>query len=355
MARRQQYIFAEESHRGRGALIALLVVLALAFVGLFTWNFAMNHTVTFTRDYVTISNLPTGLENFTILHLSDLNGNQVGDRQSAIKKAIGTRSVSCVVLSGNMVGQKGDVQPVLDLLAVLPKEAPVLLIPGDSDPALYDHRPHSSLSAYADWALRLQDAGVTILDEPVGFQREKGTIWFVPADLYAQDGSGAIAAYQNQLDGLNALVEELTPEQAAQKRYAEFQVERLTRIQETIKTIKTTDIQVAVSHLPFTREYVALHRANFPAKHTFSMHHVSLILAGGYCGGQWRLPKGGAIYVPELGWFPEDHLVTGMSYLDGIWQYISPGLSASDEYPFMPFRLFNSPGVALHVLTTSVQ
>ncbi len=355
MARRQSYIFAEESHRGRGFLIALLVVLLLIGVGLFTWNFALNHSVSYERQYVTITNLPTSLENWTILHLSDLNGNYVGDRQSGIRKAIGTKAVSCVVLSGNMVGESGDVQPVLDLLAVLPRNTPVLLIPGDSDPLLYDPTPHSTLSAYSDWAERLRNAGVTILDEPIAFQREKATIWFVPEELYTLNIPNTIRVYQNQIDTLNALVGDLTPEQAAQKRNAEFQLERMQRIETSVNAMKASDIQIAVTHMPLSREYVASARARVSEKTVFSLHHVSLVLAGGYCGGQWRLPTGGAIYVPELGFFPEDRLIRGMSYLDGLWQYISPGLSASDEYPFMPFRLFNSPGVALHVLTTSVQ
>ena len=246
MARRQQYIFVEESHRGRGFLIALLVVLVILLTGLFTWNFALNHTVLFDRQYVTINNLSTDLENWTILHLSDLNGKYVGDQQSAIKKAIGTRSVSSIVLSGNMVGEDGNVKPLLDLLAILPAETPILLIPGDSDPPLYDPAPHGTVSAYADWATALIDAGVTILDEPVSFTRGKSTIWFVPESLYSLDIDSTIAAYQNQLDGLNALVGNLSADQAAQKRNAEFQIARMQRIRETIAAIKTKDIQIAV-------------------------------------------------------------------------------------------------------------
>lgn len=354
MARRQQYIFAEETHHGRGFLIGLLVVLLLLGAGLFIWNFAMNHTVVFTRQTVTITNLPAKLENWSILHLSDLNGDTIGQKQSAVKNAIGTRSVSCIVLSGNMVGESGDVQPVLDLISVLPKETPILLIPGDSDPPLYDTTPHSSLSAYADWAVRLQNAGVTILDQPVSFQRDKATIWFIPVSLYDLDVDSTEAAYQNQLDGLNALVGDLTEEQAAQKRSAEFHVARMQRIREALATIDSDDIQIAVSHMPLTREAVNYGRTVTGANSVFSLRNVSLVLSGGYCAGQWRIPGVGALYVPELGFFPKEELLSGLSYLNGVWQYINPGLGASPDYPFMPFRLFNSPGAAMLVLTTSV-
>lgn len=354
MARRQRYIFADEPRRGHGFLIGLLVVLLILIAGLFTWNFALNHTVNYTKQYVTITNLPSSLENWTIFHMSDLNGASIGENQSAIKKAIGTKSVSCVVLSGNMVGETGDVQPVLDLIAVLPSETPILLLPGDSDPALYATTAHSSLSPYADWAQRLIDAGVTILDEPVSFKRDRSTIWFIPEYLYTLDLDNRQKGYQDQLDALNAAVEALTPDQAAQKRNAEYQLERIQRIRDAIASMTTRDIQIAVSSMPLTKEYVTTAKARVEARQTLSFHHVSLVLSGGYCAGQWRIPGMGAIWAPGLGFFPEDSLVTGLGYLNGVWQYISPGLGVSDLYPALPFRMFNSPDVTLLVLSSSM-
>lgn len=355
MARRQQYIFSEQPRRGRGLLIGLLVFLLLAAALLFTANLAMTHTVAYTREYVTISNLPTGLDNFTILHLSDLNGAQLGEKQSAVKKAIGSRTgYGAVVLSGNMVGKSGDVQPLLDLLAQLPLGTPVLLLPGDGDPALYATTAHASLSAYADWAQQLIDAGVILLDEPHAITAGKATIWFTPESLYTMDTVSTEKAWQNQIDILSAQIEPLTADQSALKRTAEFQVQRMQRIRETIASMQEKDIQVAVSHMPLTKESVAESRAWATSK-VFTMSRVSLILSGGYCAGQWRIPGVGAVYVPELGYFPEDGAIVGMGYLSGVWQHISPGLGAGADYPwFMPMRLFNSPGATMLVLTASV-
>lgn len=355
MARRQQYIFTEEKHRGRGFLIGLLVVMLLLLAGLFTANLAMSHTVSYTREYITISNLPADLDNFTILHLSDLNGAELGNRQSAVKKAIGSRSsYGAVVLSGNMVGESGNVQPLLDLISQLPLGTPVLLLPGDADPPLYMNTAHASLSPYADWALRLMDAGVTILDRPVSITSGKATIWFSPENLYTTDTTSTQKAWQNQIDLLTAQIEPLTPDQEALKRNAEYQVQRMQEIRGIIESIKDSHIQVAVSHMPLTQESVAESRAWATSK-VFSMSKVSLALSGGYCAGQWRVPGLGAVYVPELGSFPEDSLVTGISYLGGVWQHISPGLGAGTEYPwFMPFRLFNPPGATMLVLTGKV-
>lgn len=349
MARRQQYIFTEETHRGRGFLIGLLIVLLLAGTFLTVVNFAMNNSVDFTSEYVTLTKMPANLD-FYILHLSDLNGADVGSSQSAVKQAIGSSTVSCVVMSGNMVGESGDPQPVLDLVEVLPKGVPVLLLPGDSDPALYNSSAGST-SALADWALTLQQAGVVILNEPYPVVREKTTIWFVPENLYGLDVDANQALYQNRLDGLNAMAGALTPEDEAMKLLCEYQIARMDRIRESVSQIRQSDVQIAVTHMPLTRDYVASARKVQREKDVFSMHHVSLVLSGYYCGGQWRLPGLGAVHVPDMGFFPEDQQITGMSYLDGIYQHISPGLGASSDYPFMPFRLFNSPGATRLVLT----
>ena len=355
MARRQQYIFSDEPRHGKGALIGFLIVLMILLAALFTANLAMTHTVSYTREYVTISNLPTDLDNFTILHLSDLNGAELGDKQSAVKKAIGSRSgYGAVVLSGNMVGESGNVQPVLDLLAQLPYGTPVLLLPGDGDPALYATTAHASLSPYADWDQQLLDAGVILLDEPHAIKAGKATIWFSPETIYTMDTVSTEKAWQNQIDALKAQVEPLTLDQSAMLRTAEYQVARMQRIRETIASIKEKDIQVVVSHMPLTKESVADSRAWATSK-IFTMSRVSLALSGGYCAGQWRIPGLGAVYVPELGFFPDDELITGMGYLSGMWQHISPGLGAGVDYPwFMPMRLFNSPGATMLVLTATV-
>ena len=355
MARRQQYIFVDEPRRGKGALIGILIVLALVLAGLFTANLAMVNTVSYTREYVTIPTLPTDLDNFTILHLSDLNGAELGDRQSAVKKAIGARSgYGAVVLSGNMVGESGNVQPVLDLIYQLPQGTPVLLLPGDGDPALYATQAHTSISPYQDWAQTLLDAGAIILDEPYAVTSGKATVWFTPETLYTMDTVSAEKAWQSQIDMLRAQVEPLTLDQTALQRTAEYQVARMQRIREKIASIKESDVQVAVSHMPLTKESVAASRAWASSK-VFTMSKVSLALSGGYCAGQWRIPGVGAIWAPGLGFFPEDEKVTGLGYLSGLWQHISPGLGSSPDYPFfMPMRLFNSPGATMLVLTATV-
>lgn len=354
MARKQRYIFAEEKpHPFRAFLLGALVVALLAGLGLFIYNFGLSHQVVIERQSVTIPNLSGDLENWSILHMSDLHGKYLGQGHAGISRAINGRNYSCAVFTGDMLGKGGDVQPLLDLVALLPEGMPKLFIPGDSDPPLIATAAHASLSPYADWAVRLQEAGVTILDEPVSFTRNRSTIWFIPEEFYTLDIDSTEAAYQARLDLLNASMTPLDADDAALARAAEYNIERMRRLRETKKAISANDIQIAVTHKPLTAQYISEMVAASAPDEFFSLRRVSLVLAGHYVGGQWRLPRLGAFWVPELGFFPEDSLIVGLDYFSGIPQYISPGLAASDFYPF-PGRLFNVPVITTIYLTANI-
>ena len=204
----------------------------------------------------------------------------------------------------------------------------------------------------ADWAEKLIKDGVTILDEPYLMTRgrnDRSRIWFIPEELYSMDLKGLETTYAGVLSRLPE--GSLTADQAAQKRVAEYQIARARRIQETVRTIGADDIQVAVAHYPLTESLTETLIGWKETTETFSLRRVSLIMAGHYCAGQWRIPGAGALYVPELGWFPDDELIVGRHYIGRIPQYISPGLGASGSYPYMPFRLFNNPSVSSLELT----
>ena len=158
----------------------------------------------------------------------------------------------------------------LALLEQLPAGSKVLFLPGSGDPSPYATTAHASLSPYADWAQALIDAGVTLLDVPVSFTREKSTIWFVPEDLYTLNIPSARKAYQKQLDGLNALPT-LTADQAALQRLAVYQLDRLDRIEAAMAEMTNKDMQVCVSGMPLTQEYITTAKQNADPKAVCAM------------------------------------------------------------------------------------
>jgi len=351
---RNEYIFASEltkrhrSHRFRNTVLILIPVLIALF---WVLNITVSHRVRLDEIRLTVLNLPDDLEGFSILHLSDLHGARYGEGQKGIKNTLGSTRYSCVVMTGDMLGENGDVEPLLELIALMPHDTPKYLIPGDTDGPAVEMGAHSSLSVYTEWAQELQAAGVQILDLPVLVTREKGRIWFVPEELYALDLEGMGNVFRKQLAELNDRATTLTADDAARIRALEYELERIGTLTEMKKEFLSTDIQVVLTHTPLAADYVADLISWSGKEDLFSLRYASLILAGHYNGGQWRIPFIGAVYVPELGWFPEDHQVQGLDYLEGIPQYISPGLGSDPHYEHQPGRVFNSPVITKITLT----
>jgi len=351
---RNQYIFASEltkrnrSHRFRNAILILLPVL---IASLWVLNITVSRRVRLEELRLTVLNLPNDLEEFSILHISDLHGARYGEGQKAIETALGNTRYSCVVMTGDMLGEDGDTAPLLELITLMPHDTPKYLIPGDTDGSAIETTAHSSLSVYTAWAEELQAAGVQILDLPALITREKGRIWFVPEELYALDLEGMRSVFQRQLADLNGRQTTLTADDAARMRALEYETQRIDVLQELKKEFQPTDIQVVLTHTPLSGEYVSDLVSWAGKEDLFSMRYASLILAGHYNGGQWRIPFVGAVYVPELGWFPKDELIQGLSYVDGVPQYISPGLGSDPHYEHQPGRIFNSPVITRIVLT----
>lgn len=351
--RKNVYIFAprRKTHPFRTFMLWLLALMLLACAAVLILNLASNSQVEYLIQRVTVESLPGDLESFSILHLSDLHAASLGPDGSALKKVITQKNVSCIVLTGDMVGESGNVEPLLQLLDMTPKDVSVYLVAGDSDPPPLNPAAHGSISPYADWLQAAVEHGAIYLDEPESQVRGDSTLWLVPEYLYSLDLDSAQAAYTAQRDALRGDELILTDDQAAQLRVAEYQLEKIASIREKLALITEEDIQVAVSHLPLDEEYVSTMLQWTTKADVFSFHRVSLILAGHYCGGQWRLPQLGALYCPAFGWFPEDSQIVGLDYLSGIPQYISPGLGASPYYTFQPGRLFNSPAITYVQLT----
>lgn len=359
MARRHsKYVFVEDRNRHpvRNFFLMILAMLVMAASAFAVFNMAGTSQAVLERQRITVPNLPSDLESWSILHLSDLHGATLGANQSGIRRVITGVNVSCVVMTGDMIGKNNDVEPLLQVVSMLPQDKPKLLILGDEDPDYLDSRAHGSLSPKADWAVKLEEAGVTILDEPILYTRGtngKARIWFIPEYLYDLNVDNLEQVYQGQIDRLTAKTS-LTPDEAAQKRVAEYQVARAQRIRESIREIRSSDIQVVVSHAPVTKQMMNESIQKSGKSEVFHLRQASFILAGHYCGGQWRLPGMGAIYCPDFGWWPEDSQLMGLQYLGGVPQYISAGLGASGLYPYMPFRMLNHPQITYIELTSRV-
>ena len=361
MARKKnEYIFAPEKQRkrGPGCLILLLSVLLAIVVLSYLANMTVNRKVDLKTTRVPVMALDRAFEGFTILHISDLHAAPVGAEADVWRTLLFGKNFSAVVLTGDMVGKTGDYQPLVLLIQTLRQintTAPIYFVAGDEDPPPVVSAYRGTPEPLADWVLAAKDAGAIYLDAPVSQQVGRRTVWFTPEDLYNVQLTGRLQSLTMQKEEMEARGLQYEAEGGASYRAHMNRIEAMQRSVEAVSLISADDLQIAVTHAPRPVSYVrdALEWAD--PKAVFSFRNVSLVMAGHYVGGQWRLPFGfGALYIPEIGWLPDDEGILGMQRINSINQYISGGIGASGYYP-MPNRFFNGPEVSLLAFTARIE
>jgi predicted MPP superfamily phosphohydrolase len=259
-------------------------------------------------------------------------------------------------MTGDMVGQSGDYTPLVSLIKTLRQikaDVPVYFIAGDDDPDPVQYDAHGNPQVLAEWVLAAQEAGGTYLDRPVSQAVGKLTVWFVPEYLYSVDIDGMLSSLTRQKEEMEAAGQQYDAEGGASYRALCYRLEAITASAEAVDIMNRDDLQIGVTHVPLETDYVREMVEWADETAAFSFRRLSLVLAGHYCGGQWRLGSLGPVYVPEKGWFVGDTGIVGMERINSITQYVSPGLAPSDFYP-MPGRLFNMPAVTLLAYTAEI-
>lgn len=349
-------LFAPEKRR-HPALGFFLLLIVVVLIVLLAFNHVNNSRVTLIQERVTVPALPSSLENFRILHISDLHGLFFGAQQERLAAAISSIQYQVVCVTGDVTGRDGSVDAFLALIDLFQqKNIPLYFIPGDEDPAPLVATPHEGESAKAPYIQAAEAHGAIYLDAPVKITVGSGTLWLCPEWVYSLDvaaSTEALTARQEEL-----LAEENTPERAAALLAVEYQLDQMARVRAARRETVEGDIHIALTHHPLQLAALENLQEWTASDNDSYVRTVSLVLAGHYVGGQWRLPGMGAVRVPlsaglgNNGWFPDDEKVSGLSSFLGIPQYISPGLGVSSAIGLPGFRLFNTPAVTQLTLTT---
>lgn len=325
-----------------------------------------NASVTVERQTISVAGLPKDLEGYTILHISDLHGRSFGTKQASLLRSINELSYNMIAFTGDMIGRSGNAQPFYDLLEGIAANRPMFFISGDSDPAPLLYEPRSITGTLrqlvlGDWVIGAEERGATYLDATTGIKVGQTTLWLSPADdlniniqdtlntleeQAAQEREGAVAAFEDDLRALPL---------------TDYRRRRIERVSEAVHEMQPEDLHIALSHYPPSKDFIDTMQA---LDETAEMQYqylpsIDLVLAGHYCGGGWKVPGYGALYVPNTmldrhGWFPSQEDVQGFKRLGVTQLYTSPGLSVTDKIVLPNFRLFNAPTITLITLTAAV-
>jgi len=324
-------------------IFALLLVLLVV-------NFAVNQFVHVRFLSVPVKGLPAEFEGYTLLHISDLKGASFGAQQQMISFALDKQHYDAALLTGDMLSEKGNPQPLyalLDALKALNSQAPIYFIAGDDDPTPTSSEYFTGGSPFAPWVLGAQQRGAQLLSSPQPIVREESTLWLTSAGNMSID----IDTMQGQFE-----LQYLRALHGRDENEIELATHNLKWLEETRSArakIAPSDVIVALTHVPPTRQEIDA----FGAPGLWG--EIDLMLCGHYLGGLLRLPALGPLFIPasnlpRYGVFPGKDTYCGMHRFSSTSLYVSPGLgSATDDYPALFFRLFNPPTITLLTLTTS--
>ena len=355
MRYKEDPLFAEERKRHPALALLLLLVLTLLCIAL-VLNHINNCRVDLLKETVTVPTLPSSLEGFRILHISDLHGLWFGQTQDRLRDTLASARYDIVCVTGDVTGPDGSFDAFLSLIDLFDTEkTPVYFIPGDEDPPALTGAADSDgpKSAFVRAA---EEHGAVFLDAPLKIVEGKISLWLSPEWTYTLDINGLDEQYADYLSGCRS--QPPSPERDAAMAYWEYQIGQVNRIRAARREMLEGDVHVALTHHPLQLSALQTLQEWTSTDNDSYVRTVSLVLSGHYVGGQWRLPGVGAVRVPESaetgngGWFPDDSRVVGLSSFLGVPQYISPGLGTSSAIALPPLRLFNTPSVTILTLTS---
>ena len=322
-----------------------------------------NGNVTALTEQVTVVGLPSDLENYGILVLSDLNGKRFGDQQSVLVRAVESQSYNMILCVGDMVGSDGDPEPFYEFLEGINHPERVYFVAGDADPGPYvdvarDIQGTLAQIVLEDWILGAIERGANYVDAPVRVSVGDSNIWLTPSNFLNVEAISYREEWKDQMqqeeDGtISGLMSDYNSLPFTSYRYALAQ-----KFYEAANSISSSDLLICLSHIVPNDQFIesaALHDSD----DGLYLSEPELIVSGHYCGGVWKIPGLGAFYapnrmLPRYGWFPAKEDVNGLSKIGESQVYLTGGLSTNSDLPLLFFRSFNDPEITLLTLTAKL-
>ena len=347
-----------------GREIRFWPLIILAAVAILAGGVMLNNSnLTVTEQSVTVVGLPDSLEGYRIVVLSDMNGKRFGDEQSLLLRTLNGLKYDAIFCVGDMVGKSGNAEPFWEFLDGLRSPEKVYFICGDSDPGPYIKGARGTEGILSqlileDWILGAIERGANYVDAPTSITVKDATLWISPATMLNLETISTLETWQDQTDQEVDGVRSGINDDYTTLPLTTYRMKLAQKLYEVQRAMSPTDIHISLAHEPPADSFIYTSEDHDSANERF-LTSPELIVAGHFCGGVWRIPGLGAIYVPDStmarsGWFPEQEDVAGLSTVGETQLYITRGLSTSGSVPLMPFRLFNEPEVSVLTLTSTL-
>lgn len=283
-----------KTKKKKGRVILFIVIFVIAFSVWLWWG---NTSIQTTHVNIRSEKIPTELDGFTIVQVSDLHNAEFGNQQDRLLKAVKSASPDIIAVTGDLIDSNHtDVTKAMEFINGAVKIALVYYVTGN-------HEAWSD--QYIELKKQMLMVGVDVLeDENIIIEYAGVTI---------------------QLLGLNDL-DFITTDGT---------YERLAMIDTKLKNIlgESNKYTILLSHRPELFD-------------VYVENNIDLILSGHAHGGQVRLPFFGGLVAPNQGFFPK--------YFEGLYDkkqtkmIVSRGLGNS----IIPLRVNNRPELVIVELMT---
>ena len=350
--------------RAFGREIRFWPLIVLAAIAILAGGVMLNNSNLVVKEQiVTVVGLPNDLEGYRIVVLSDMNGKRFGDEQSLMLRTLNGIKYDAIFCVGDMVGKSGNAEPFWEFLDGLRDPGKVYFICGDSDPGPYIKGARGTEGVLSklileDWILGAVERGAHYVDAPMAITVKKSTLWISPATMLNLEATSTLETWKEQTDQEVDGVRSGIDEDYTTLPLTTYRAKLAQQLYDAQRSMSATDIHISLAHEPPADTFIYTSEDHDPETERF-LASPELIIAGHYCGGVWRIPGIGAIYVPDdtlpnSGWFPDQARVAGLSTVGETQLYISSGLSTSGSVRLMPFRLFNQPEISVLTLTSTL-
>ncbi|GAB6172501.1 metallophosphoesterase [Paradesulfitobacterium aromaticivorans] len=276
------------------------IILLATILGLFGFIYFSNNTLQISKYTVDSMKLPTDINYYKILQLSDLHSKQFGQGNRRLLQKIDDEKPDIIVMTGDMINTSDDnFDTFLKLAQNLAQKYKVYFIVGNHEQIINNYRLSESLKNY----------GVTVLDnERVKLERGKSFI-----NLYGM--SFSLKYYK---DKNNPYTKDI-----------EYDLETM---QKALGRSHASEYNVLLTHNPMY----------FP---TYAQWGADLTLSGHVHGRVINIPFKGGLLSPERVIFPEYY--AGSYLIENKEMIVNWGLGNGN----VGIRVFNRPEISVITLS----
>nr|WP_256522475.1 metallophosphoesterase [Halobacillus sp. A5] len=318
-------------------MLIIIIVLVISSAIYIIWD---NQQIKLVKQTVEIEELPSDLEGFSILQITDLHEKIFGGNQAKLIESINELDYDAIVFTGDMLNgaDSKNYEPFYTLIEGIENKDFAFYVPGNADPENY-YIDGDNQYVMDEFVEGMEERGVSLLESAAYVEKDGARVRF---DMFE-------ASILHPDQGVVTAEGRVRPQYSHTSQYRNHH----RRLVEEVHHMNEDDhdLLVALNHYPVVDERIEQLQGG-----RYVWRDYDLIMAGHYHGGQIRVPFIGALFVPEP-WGPRSGLLPPRDRVSGLWeyngtqQYVSRGLGASNFIPFLKFRVFNTPEINLITFT----